>query len=643
MCGICGISSEAGREDLKSVVAAMSQALYHRGPDDGGQFDAPQASIAMRRLSIIDLATGQQPIANEDQTLRIVFNGEIYNYRDLRQQLLASGRHRFTTSSDTEVILHLYEEHGLQTPALLHGMFTFCIHDRRDDSLFIARDRFGEKPLYYSVSGPRTFAFSSELASLLEFSAIDRKLSAEALYYYLHVGYLPSPLTMFSGVRELPAGHWLRWRQGRLETGAYYQPEYRPDPALRHEAEAVAAVRDTLLRAVKRQMVSDVPLGAFLSGGIDSSSVVAAMQRQTGQKIKTFTVRFEYAPYDESEIARQVAQHLGTDHHEFVVTNGGFNSEDLWRIIRHVGQPFVDSSAIPTYFLSRFVRDHVKVSLSGDGGDEMFAGYSFFQDALKVDRLASAMPRALLATAGSVLQRVAELPGTRQMPTLRKLTRAAYAAAMPERERTWALGPLFEESELDGLVTPQVRDAWQQRKTDAVDELLGDHDGISRLRQLMNCRLKYFLASDMLVKVDRMSMAASLEVRAPMLDVELAELAMKLPDHLLIKEGTAKYILRQAVRDWLPASVFSHPKQGFSIPLHMFQNEQYRRLCEELLLGDGLPLLNRIFSKEALHSLIRRGFERRFDAADISVYRASHQVWALLHLAAWMKYFRVEA
>ena len=371
MCGICGLSSTS-YEDRVATVGRMNDALIHRGPNDAGQYDGYQSSIAMRRLSILDLTTGHQPIANEDQSLQIVFNGEIYNYRELREKLIATGRHIFKTTSDTEVILHLYEEYGQDAPKYLQGMFAFCIYDTKRESLFIARDRFGEKPLFYAKPTQGTFAFSSELTSLLEVKGIERKLDIEALSYFLHVGYVPTPLTLLKSVRELPAGHWLTWQQGKLEIGKYYQPNYTPDPALQREEDAVEAVRATLLKVVKRQMVSDVPLGAFLSGGIDSSAVVAAMQRQSSQKIKTFTVRFEHAAFDESQIAREVANHLGTDHHEFVVTNGGFDEEDLWRTIRHVGQPFLDSSAIPTFILSNKVKDHVTVSLSGDGGDEMF-------------------------------------------------------------------------------------------------------------------------------------------------------------------------------------------------------------------------------------------------------------------------------
>lgn len=641
MCGICGISSPAfaGRTD---TVARMNNALIHRGPNDAGQFDGQSSSIAMRRLCIIDLTTGHQPISNEDGTLQIVFNGEIYNYRELREKLLASGRHTFKTTSDTEVILHLYEEYGVEAPKQLQGMFAFCIYDTKNESLFLARDRFGEKPLFYSVIGRDTFVFSSEVASLLEFEQVERKLDIESLFYFLHVGYCPSPLTAFKEIKELPPGHWISWKQGSLKIGRYYRPSYAPDSALQDEAAAVEAVRATLLKVVKRQMVSDVPLGAFLSGGIDSSAVVAAMQRQSGQKIKTFTVKFEYAPFDESQIARDVAQHLGTEHQEFVVTNGGFKEEDLWRIIRHVGQPFLDSSAIPTYILSNKVKDYVTVSLSGDGGDEMFAGYRVFQACLGIDQIARYVPRALLATAGSALRRVANSPGAEQVQMLGKLVRATRAAALPKQDRSWKMGPLFEEGVLHSLASPWLRQQWQSHKANAVHELLGNQEGMSRLRQVMDCWLRYFLPSDMLVKVDRMSMAASLEVRAPMLDVEMAELSMRLPDDLLLREGKTKYILRKAIRPWLPDSVFSHPKWGFSIPLHLFQNSAYRELCSELLLNTKNEVIKSLFSKPVLERVLHRGLDRNSNGGDLSAFHASQQIWALLHLAGWIELFKVK-
>jgi asparagine synthase (glutamine-hydrolysing) len=640
MCGICGLISAPADIDHVAVVARMNALLVHRGPDDHGEYHDSTTAIAMRRLAIIDVAGGHQPMANEDGSLIIVFNGEIYNYRELRSELERTGRHRFRTQSDTEVVLHAFEEFGTGTPERIEGMFALCIYRTTDHSLFFARDRFGEKPLFYWQHG-ETLAFSSELASLLAWDAIPRRLDREALYFYLRRAIVPAPWTTFAGVRQLPAGHWMRWSGGRLAIERYFAPTFQYDAALENEQHAREVVRETLLASVKRQMVSDVPLGAFLSGGIDSSAVVAAMQRQSGAPIKTFNVKFEQADYDESPIARRVAAHLGTDHHELVVANSGFQAEDLWRVVRHVGMPFADSSAIPTFHISRCIRDQVTVCLSGDGGDEMFAGYTSLLWNRSVDRLARWTPRRALATAGRLLSGATSAPGVRRLGKLRQLRRAVEMAQLTPATRIWALGTLFSTEDLDLLVQEDFHaplrgwvDVWFEQELAPV----GSH---SRLRQMLDFRDRFSLPEDMLIKVDRMSMAASIEVRVPMLDVQMASVAARLPDRHLIRGGVTKYILRQAVGDWLPSEVFTHPKTGFSIPLHAFQNREYESLCHELLLNNRVGLVNELFHPSAVESIVRRGLAQKVNRADVSVFRATHHLWALLQLAAWAEHFRV--
>jgi asparagine synthase (glutamine-hydrolysing) len=639
MCGICGITSAAPRYSLASAVATMNAALSHRGPDDGGQFDDDTCSIAMRRLSIIDLATGHQPIDNEDKTLTIVFNGEIYNFAALRNELEKAGRHKFRTQTDTEVILHLYEDRRAETPSLLHGMFAFCVYNRREKTMFLARDRFGEKPLYYSIQN-EALAFSSEIDSLLRWSEIPRRLDYEALYYLLHLGYIPAPLTLFEGVRQLPAGHWMRWGGGRLTVESFYEPVYGPDPYLQDEHAALEALRETLIRAVSDQMVADVPLGAFLSGGIDSSTVVAAMQQSASRPVKTFTARFEYAPYDESPIARAVAEHLGTDHHEVMVTNQSFDDEDLWRIIRHFGQPFLDSSAIPTYFVSREIRQHVTVALSGDGGDEIFAGYTFFQNALSIDRLAS-LPGPLLTAGGWALDLASKLPFVQKLSALRIARRAAQIARLPGNLRPGVIEDLFDLDELPRMVSPLLQCHWGDVSDTMTRKILDSVGYASRLRQLMHYRMKYSLAEDMLAKVDRMSMANSLEVRAPLLSAEVTDLAMRLPSKMLMRGGVKKFILREIGRPWLPSVVYSHPKAGFSIPLHMFQNENYNRLCTQYLIDNKTSIITELFDHDALMEVMARGVLGQVTGASMSVSRTSHQLWALLQIGAWAHYYGV--
>jgi asparagine synthase (glutamine-hydrolysing) len=617
----------------------MNAALQHRGPDDTGQLDVPCCSIAMRRLSIIDLKGGHQPMFNEDGSLAIVFNGEIYNFQEIRHQLENSGRHQFRTRSDTEVILHLYEEKGAETPALLRGMFSFCIYDRNEDSMFLARDRFGEKPLYYSIHNG-ALAFSSELPSLLQWNKLPRKLNVTALFYLLNFGFIPPPLTMFQQIVQLPAGHSLLWRHQTSTITGYFHPVYSPDKALSDERTAVEALQVELTKAVKSQMISDVPLGAFLSGGIDSSTVVAAMQQHSSRPVKTFTVRFEPHDYDESAIARQVAQHLGTEHHEFFIGNGGFEAEDLWRILGHFGQPFLDSSAIPTYWISRQIRQHATVALSGDGGDEMFAGYRFFTDSLAVDRLAR-VPRPFLALGRGILANVTTLPGRRQEELLRKARRALELTRLPAWTRPAYMETLFDAQEMQRLITPELSRQFAGVTDTYTSQTLSEADYAGRLRQLMHYWAAFRLPEDMLAKVDRMSMAASLEVRCPLLSTEVSDLAMKLPDSLLIRGKTTKYLLRQAGRPWLPDCVYSRPKMGFTIPLHSFLNERCNELSQQYLNGSGNPIVRELFRTEGVNAFVKRGLEFKRSNAEISVHRTSHQVWALLQLSSWAACFNV--
>ncbi|MBK6846067.1 MAG: asparagine synthase (glutamine-hydrolyzing) [Proteobacteria bacterium] len=449
MCGICGVYAPR-LADRPQHVARMNQALVHRGPDGSGQFDGDGFSCAMRRLAIIDLAGGQQPLHNEDGALTIVFNGEIYNFQELRARLIQRG-HRFATASDTEVIVHLYEEHGAEALGLLKGMFACCLHDRRDGSLFLARDRFGEKPLYYWHGPAEGFAFSSEVRSLLELPLVPRRLDREALGYYLRLGMVPAPLTMLRDVRMLPAGHWLRYRAGQLTVAPYYQPTLRVDPALAEPEVAAEAVHATVLAAVRRQSISDVPLGAFLSGGIDSSTVVALLRQAVPGRVKTFTVRFEEAGYDESAIARTVATQLGTEHHELVVPNLGFGAEDFWRIVEQVGLPFYDTSAIPTYVLSKYVRQHVTVALSGDGGDEMFGGYPFFRWGQRV-AAAQRVPRWLRQAGVALATAAGPWVPTSQATRWRRLRRGLAATLEPLELLPVTVAGLFEPGELAGLL-----------------------------------------------------------------------------------------------------------------------------------------------------------------------------------------------
>jgi len=640
MCGIAGIVRAEGITDLdRSVVRGMVASLVHRGPDDEGFCFGAEAAVGMRRLAIIDVPGGHQPMANEDGSIWVVFNGEIYNHRQLRERLEATGQHTFKTHSDTEVLVHLYEDLGRGLLGLLEGMFAFCVVDTRRRTALLVRDRFGEKPLFYSINASG-FAFSSELACLLKVPWVSRCSNAAALWRYLESGFVRAPATAFRDIRELEAGTWIEVREGLLTSGTFSPAAADRQPDFSDEAEASQALQSMIQQSVRRQMAADVPVGAFLSGGIDSSTIVAAMQRESSCPVRTFTARFEHALYDESPVARAVARHLGTDHHEIVITNGGFQEDDLLRVVRHVGQPFSDSSAIPTYHVCRQIRESVKVCLSGDGGDEVFAGYPLFQWLLRVDEVANRLPAPLARAGARFFRDLASLPGAAGWHQLRRVWRGLEVAALPVMGRLSHASRLFQDDELEVVCRPEF--AVHMAGARAVTPRANGNDA-SRLRELMRERVEGSLCEDMLVKVDRMSMAASLEVRTPMLDAGMVSFASSLPDNWLIRGGVGKHILRRAVRGWLPDVVFDHPKTGFSIPLHMFQNANYASTCRDLLLSDRIPLVREFLDPDATAAVVARGLGQKHDSAERSVYRSSHQLWALLNLAAWADEFKVTA
>ena len=636
MCGICGVTSIDPAPSFTKGVRAMNAKLAHRGPDSDGYEERDGIGIAIRRLAIIDLETGDQPMPSGDGAVHVVLNGEIYNYRELRKELQSRG-HRFKTRSDTEVVANGYLQWGDELIPRLSGMFAIAVHDHRDGSLFLARDRFGEKPLFYHATNDR-LVFSSELQSLMEWPDTPRVVDLEALSYFLRFGYPPTPLTMLQDVRELDPGSTLLWKSGTIQTERYYEPDYTPDPALSDPNVAIGAVQDARRSAVARQMVSDVPLGAFLSGGIDSSGVVALMQEASSTPIKTYTVRFQEEGYDEGPIARAVADHLGTEHHELVVENAGFTPDDLWRIVDHVGQPFADSSAIPTHVISQRVSEEVKVCLTGDGGDDMFAGYDRFRWAAQVDRLGR-LPGPMLKLGGAILSAARRSPGLRSSGIARRTARAIEAATEPANLRMAAIESLFSKAELGRLIADPNLLSITDRDSPRMSELPDAAKEWTQLRRHMHLGISQKLPRDYLVKIDRMSMASSLELRAPLLDPEVTAISMRLPDNMLIRDGVQKYALREAVRPLLPDVVFSHPKTGFSVPLHRFQNDAYRDTVMEIL-GERTGVLSLLNGRE-IDRIIDLGLNRKQDRADISVYRASHQLWALLQLGAWSSRFGI--
>jgi asparagine synthase (glutamine-hydrolysing) len=574
MCGIAGFvdrdARPAGADARRALLHRMCGVIAHRGPDDEGVWLDDQAALGMRRLSIIDLSTGDQPIRNEDGSIWIVFNGEIYNYRELRRDLEARG-HAFYTSSDTETIVHAYEQWGTAAIPRLRGMFGLAIWDARERTLLLARDRVGIKPLHYASIGGRLY-FGSEIKSLLEAPDLPREVDLDALDHYLSFQYTPRDASIFSAVRKLPPGHVLTWRGGTVSLDRYYEwpavEDYRGS-----EADAVADLRAVLTRAVRSHLVSDVPLGAFLSGGIDSSLVVGLMAEASHGPVKTFSIGFDEPAFDELEHARVVARHFGTDHHEFVVEPDGVAILD--RLIAHFDEPFADPSAIPTWYVSEMARRHVTVVLSGDGGDELFGGYDRYVPHPRVLAFDRYSPRAFRRVAAIAAARLPH--GTRGKNFLRHVART-------DQGRYLDAIRFFSADEKRALFAPDVF-----RRLDARDpevRLASHFDRYARLpwpSQMMRFDAETYLPEDVLPKVDRMSMAHSIESRVPLLDNEVIEFASRLPAALKIRGGRRKHVLKEVAAAILPPAILERRKQGFGVPLGVWFRGRLRELFADTL------------------------------------------------------------
>lgn len=550
MCGIVGFAAAPGRAAPEARVGeAMNAAIVHRGPDDGGVHREDAVLLGMRRLAIIDLGGGHQPMFSADGHRVLVFNGEIYNFRRLRAELQSMG-HRFRSDSDSEVILVAYEAWGEAAVARLEGMFAFALWDRTRGQLLLARDRLGKKPLFL-WDGPDGLGFASELKSLLALPGFRRDVDTGVLPGYFAFGYVPSPRSIFRDVRKLPAGHYAVWRDGRLREERYWQLDFAPT-FQGSEAEAEQQLHDRLQAAVDDRLVADVPFGAFLSGGLDSSVVVALMAQRMTQPVKTFSIGFKEARYSELSGAKRVADILGTDHHELVVEPEA--TELIEKLVWHLDEPFADSSALPTFLVSELARPHVKMVLSGDGGDEGFAGYERYLKFLALQRLGPLRGVASmgLRAAGGVLpglfgqrlRRVGERLGERFPDSYL----SGVALSRPEQMRA-LLGPAGAEGYA------------------ALHPLFRADDARPMIDRIVDADIRSYLLDDILVKLDRMTMAASIEGRAPLLDHRVVEFAVRLPAHLRVRDGRGKHLLRQVARRWLPSDVLDKPKQGFAIPL----------------------------------------------------------------------------
>jgi asparagine synthase (glutamine-hydrolysing) len=635
MCGIAGLVDPSLEEpELARCAARMVETLVHRGPDDDGFLTEPGVALGMRRLSIIDVAGGRQPITNEDGTVAVVQNGEIYNFRRLRTEL--ADKHVFRTRADTEVIVHAYEDDGADAIARLHGMFGLALWDGRRRLLLLARDRLGKKPLYYAHDGKRLI-FGSEIKALLAADPALADVDEEGLLPYLRYGYVPEPRTMFPRIRVVPPGHLLTFASGDLTIRPYWQFELSPggdaDGSLEDNVEELDAL---LSDAVESRLVSEVPLGLFLSGGLDSSALTAYAVRTSAAPVKTFTIGFDRKAWDESEDAARVARHLGSEHHCLVLGEDDVQRtlpDTVFDLVRHFDQPFGDPSALPTYHVSKLARDHVTVILGGDGADELFAGYSTYRGTVFAQRYRRLPGTRLAPDLVRAIARVVP-PGRRY--GLLRVVKVLTDSVLPFEELYLRKRTILRQPDLERLLTPELRPAIAASEPpayvpqDVVSALQSDASWIDRMSY---CDLRFGLLNDMLVKVDRMSMAHSLEVRSPFLDHRLVEFVLRLPPEQKFHRGTTKVVLRETVRDRLPAKTMAKPKQGFNVPLREWFRGGLSSFCEDLLVGSDL-LPAHLFERDAASSILRR--HRRGEGDH------SQTIWMLLSYAAWRSQYSVQ-
>ncbi len=577
MCGIAGIVRGGRGPVEREMLERMCEAQRHRGPDSRGLHVEDGVGLGIQRLRVIDLVSGDQPVHNEDGTVTVVLNGEIYNYRELRQRLRGNG-HRFSTEGDTETIVHLYEELGSDCVRELHGMFAFALWDRRRRRLLLARDRVGKKPLFYSERTGE-LSFASELAALLEDPNVPREIDHGALDAYMAYGYVPAPASAFAGVRKLMPATLLTYDDSGVATERYWHLDYSRKRAAQPSAEIDRELRAEIKRAVERRMVADVPTGAFLSGGIDSSAVVAAMAEASSEPVKTFSIGFDEAQVNELPRARLMARRFATEHHELVVRADAI--EILPQVVRHYGEPFADPAAIPSFYLARFAREHVTVALNGDGGDESFAGYQRYTTNLALARL----DRVPLTLRRSWAQLAGHLPESDPRALYSKLRRFALASQLDPASRYLAQRSIFTDAEREQLYTPEYAALLGPSKASAA--LLAPWRASrtnNLLERMLDVNASGYLHDDLLAKIDIATMAYSLEGRSPLLDHELMEFAASLPPELKAAGVQRKRVLRSALRGWVPDEILDGRKQGFELPLRHWFRGELRDYAREVLL-----------------------------------------------------------
>jgi asparagine synthase (glutamine-hydrolysing) len=617
MCGIAGIvSTNAGERIESATIHRMCQAIVHRGPDDEGIFVKDGTGLGIRRLSIIDLAGGHQPVFNENRSVWVVYNGEIYNFSQLRSELQSRG-HRLSTHTDTEVIVHLYEEMGSDCVHQLRGMFAFALYDERRRKVLIARDRLGEKPLHYAFDGKKLW-FGSEIKAILAVAPELAQVDRQAVRQYVQFGYIPDPATAFSGIKKLPPGHLLELENGKLSVSRYWDlPQYGThSPA--SEEECLQQLEQRLEEAVKMRLIADVPLGAFLSGGADSSTIVALMARSSSRPVKTFSIGFRHKDFDETPYARMVAQKFGTEHHELILEPDVVNSVET--LTHSLEEPFGDASALPTYYVSCLARQHVKVALSGDAGDEIFAGYERYRVCLQ-DRSFQWVPE-----------------WTRRF--YREHIHKLVPRSLPGRSLSYSIALPWQERYIEDVSLQPVQRQMALFSEDFMRPALGESDPFDQFRGYIEsapardslCRLLYldaktYLPGDILTKVDRMSMLTSLEARAPMVDHVFLEWATGLTSEWKMRGGEQKYILRKlAERVGVPREALYRPKKGFALPLVHWTRHELKELILSSLL-DPRTLQRGYLNPPAVRQLLDEHFRGRRNHTG--------RIWRLLMLELW--------
>ena len=625
MCGICGtlnIDQPAEPRNLE----AMCIAMLHRGPDEDGFFVDGNIGLGMRRLKIIDLSTGKQPISNEDGAVQVVYNGEIYNYPTLRQQLLPY--HDFRTQSDTETIVHGYEQWGVAMVERLNGMFAFALWDAHQQRALLARDPSGQKPLYYYHAPDGSLIFASEIKVLLASGRVPRQLNPHAIYHYLSTQYVMGQETILEGVYQLPAGHYLIWQAGKITLERYWQPTYEPK-YLYDERTWIEQTRQTVTEAVQRHMLSDVPLGAYLSGGVDSSVIVGVMSQLQRDPVRTFSIGFDVASYSETDHARRIAERFHTDHHEFIVSAHDV-THALEPAVWAADQPLADTSIMATYLLAQLTRQHVTVALTGDGGDEAFAGYTRYL----LDQALAWYRRVPPRVRQEWIPHLADfLPERPNIPTDRNviqgIKRLSTASATSPKASILAWGSFFNEEQKQALCQPDWVTSFQPTSTASRLGVVYDRAmAHTHLDRTLATDFELYLQDDLLVKADRMAMAHSLETRAPFLDKEVLALSLRMPASLRIRGRVQKYALRQAFRDLLPSENVNRIKRGFGMPIASWLRGHLHTFTDEVLLDSSLYARG-WFVRSYVEQLLQEHQSGRVDHGQ--------RLWALLVLGLWLR------